>query len=325
MSAQTVDCHSHFAPAGVLTNAARHGFGFAYDDGWLETAAGRLPAHYPELIDPQSKLDRMDALGIEHAVVSLTPHLFVYESNRHSAVFASLANDELAAFVSTDDRLSGAMALPIADPDASLRELRRCRSHGFRAVHVGTNTPDGRGLIGRTYDPVFEELVAEGLPLMLHPYYCGAFQEPEYFLHNSLGVPFDTTVAYARMAASGVFDRHPTLTVVLAHGGGFLPYQLGRLDHAWCSRPDLQQTSLHPPSEYLDRIYCDTVVHGARSLRFLVDTIGVDHLVLGTDSPYATGDTTPIQSVVAAGLEPRRLADVATRLFDLAATATRSR
>jgi aminocarboxymuconate-semialdehyde decarboxylase len=318
VNARTVDCHSHFAPASLLVACADDdAFGLGYDAGWLHTAAGRLPAHYSELTEPGAKLDRMDAMGIDRAVVSLTPHLFVYEEERRPATFAALANDALAEFVGHDNRLTGAMALPIADPAASLAELHRCRSYGFRAVHVGTNTPDGGGLIGHAYDRLFEALVAGSLPLMLHPYYCGAFSDPEFFLHNSLGVPFDTTLAFARMAADGVFDRHPGLTVVLAHGGGFLPYQLGRLDHAWRSRPELRQHSLRSPAEYLDQVYCDTVVHGDTALRFLADIVGVDRLLMGTDSPYVTGDSTPLQTLAAAGVDPQELGDVATRLFRL--------
>jgi len=92
-------------------------------------------------------------------------------------------------------------------------------------------------------------------------------------------------VCAARLIFSGVLDELAALRVVLMHGGGYLPYQIGRLDHGHRARPEARGCA-HPPSAYLDRFWFDTVTHAPRPLRFLADTVGAGHVVYGTDFPF---------------------------------------
>src|SRR5262249_54037245 len=100
-------------------------------------------------------------------------------------------------------------------------------------------------------------------------------------------------------------ERHPRLKVVLAHGGGFLPYQLGRLDHGHKVRPELNARLPKPPTTYLGNIFCDSLTHDGRALRFLIDRIGADHVVLGTNHPFDMGCDAPVEAVRALGLAAR--------------------
>jgi aminocarboxymuconate-semialdehyde decarboxylase len=140
-------------------------------------------------------------------------------------------------------------------------------------------------------------------------------------MDNSVGRPAETTIALAGLMYSGVFDRFPRLRICAVHGGGFVPFQIGRLDRGYRAKPDLaakQATRL--PSEYLSRLYVDTVVHSPAVLRFLVDTMGADHVLVGTDYPFEMGDDDPVALVDAVpGLEPSQreaiLSGNARRLF----------
>ena len=137
-----------------------------------------------------------------------------------------------------------------------------------------------------------------GVPLFLHPQNAGDVTRlKDYHLWNLIGFPMETATAAARLILAGVFERFPGLTVVLAHGGGFLPYQLGRLDHGYRVRAALQERLPKLPSAYLGNIYCDSLVHNDAALRYLLERIGADHVVLGSDYPFDMGTETAADSV----------------------------
>jgi aminocarboxymuconate-semialdehyde decarboxylase len=297
-----VDVHTHFAPPALPAQMRR-------DGGFVVTPDGlRLPVHYAELHDPAAKLQELDARGIDAAVVSLTPHLFAYGED--AAAFARHANDALAEYVSASPRLSALATLPINDPDAAAAELDRCMGElDFAGAQIGTSLPDGRPL-----DGLWE--AAADVPLVLHPYYAGPIADPDLFLNNSVGVPLDTCLAAARLLCDGTLDRHPRLRLVLVHGGGHLPFQLGRLDNAWRMRP-AERRAAKPPSGYLDRFHFDTIVHSPDALRFLAGLVGADRLLLGTDLPYVTAEQRPVEHARAAGLDPHALGANAAALFSL--------
>ena len=146
-------------------------------------------------------------------------------------------------------------------------------------------------------DPVLATAGRLGVPLMLHPYYVGPKPGLEaYYLTNSIGNPLDTCVAAARLMHSGAFDRHADLRIVLVHAGGFLPYQLGRLDHAFSVRREAKVGTARPPSSYLDRFWFDTITHSDASLEFLVSLVGPRTRRAGHGPPLRHGRCTPAGS-----------------------------
>ena len=152
-------------------------------------------------------------------------------------------------------------------------------------------------------EPVFAAAQRLDVPLFLHPQNFGDMTRlQDHHLWNLVGFPMETAMAGARLLMAGVFERFPRLKIVLAHGGGFLPYQLGRLDHGYRVRPELRSRLTRPPSAYLGNIYCDSITHNARALRFLIDRFRADHVVLGTDHPFDMGSDTPVDAVVELGL-----------------------
>jgi aminocarboxymuconate-semialdehyde decarboxylase len=157
-----------------------------------------------------------------------------------------------------------------------------------------------------------------GVPLMLHPYYVGP--KPglsDFYFTNSIGNPLDTCIAAARLMHSGVFDRYARLSIVLVHGGGFLPYQLGRLDHSFAVRTEPRSKTQTPPSSSLRRFWVDTITHSAASLAFLASLIGIDRLVVGTDLAFDMADPNPVATCEAAAIDPHALGATATKLLKI--------
>ena len=112
-----------------------------------------------------------------------------------------------------------------------------------------------------------------------------------------IGNPLDTTVMLANLMYSGALDELPDLKICLAHGGGFTPYQIGRLVHGHKVRPEAHRVSASSPKDLLRRLYFDSLVFDAQALRYLIDLVGADHVCIGTDSPFDMGDEHPADTV----------------------------
>ncbi|MFK3677670.1 amidohydrolase family protein [Microbacterium sp. NPDC090218] len=318
-----VDVHTHFVPSFVREILARGTgeHGIAGTERFLESAAGRLPLDYPEMHEPAAKRAAMRERGVDVSIVSLTPHLFLYEEACDPVEFARRANDELGVFVGSAAQLHGLATLPIGNPDEAAAELRRAVTGlGMRGAIIGTGRSRELPLDRLELDPLFTTAVELDVPLLVHPFYCGVVTSPELFLNNSLGVPFDAAWAVARLIAAGVLDRHPHLKLVVPHGGGALPYLLGRMDNAWRRRPELREAALRQPSAYLDQLWFDSILHSDVALRFLAGLVGPERVLVGTDSPYLTGDSDPCATLAAAGLDVDDAGRAAVQVFGLSAS-----
>jgi aminocarboxymuconate-semialdehyde decarboxylase len=290
----TVDVHTHFVPPGVL-RAARRGAGF---DGLTASRAGgrewlvhRQGFRYPVpavFYDLDARLASMDERGISHAVLSIAPQLFMYwVDGGEAAGFCRAANDALAAFAAgSAGRVTAVATLPLQDPAAAVIELRRAVTElGMAGAEVGPDV-GGTPLDDPALRPVLAAAADLGVPLIVHPYYVAPRPGlADFYLTNLVGNPLATTVCAARLIFGGVLDELGALRIVLMHGGGYLPYQIGRLDHGHRVRPESRGCA-HPPSAYLARFWFDTVTHAPAALRFLAGLVGADHVVYGTDFPF---------------------------------------
>lgn len=206
--------------------------------------------------------------------------------------------------MASDGRLAGMASVPITDPELAARELRRaCTELGLKGVEIGTSVGETM-LDDPCLDPFYAAAEELGTPVFIHPYTCmlGTQTAPgfeRFFLLNSVGNMLETHTAAARLMLGGVFDRHPGLRVQLSHGGGGLPYQLARLDHTYQMREQIREVAKRPPSGYLRNFLFDTVVYDSRPLRFLLELVGPDNVVFGTDHPFDIADTSGIESVKA--------------------------
>ena len=180
----------------------------------------------------------------------------------------------------------------------------------------------GRALGDAGFDPFWREAADLGVPVILHPYALEAVERfGRHYLHNLVGYPFETTLAAGSLVFGGTLDRFAGLDVVLVHGGGFFPYHVGRFDRAHQARPEARADGAGRPSGYLRRFHYDTLLQSPGALAYLVETVGEDRVVLGSDHPFWLGDPAPLDVVRAAGLtaaaEDAILGGNAARLFRL--------
>jgi len=209
-------------------------------------------------------------------------------------------NDAMAAAARAHpDRFVFLATLPMQNTEAAAGEVERVAAEpGCRGVYLGTNVR-GKELSDPTLMSVFERIHSLGIPVFLHPLnVIGAQRLSQYHLHNLLGNPFDTAVAAANLIFSGHLDRFPKLQVCLPHAGGALPYLIGRLNRGWKVREECKALK-KSPSSYLRRFTYDTISHAPESLRYLIDLVGADRVMLGSDYCFDMGYERPVEAVTA--------------------------
>jgi aminocarboxymuconate-semialdehyde decarboxylase len=323
------DIHTHFIPPEFVADARA---GRALDritlqrrDGseWLVHPQGYGYPLAPEFFDLDAKHREMDRLGIDAAVLSLTPTLFFYWLDTPAAAdFSRQANDSLAKLVAGSDRLAGVAAVPLQDPEAAVAELRRAVGDlDLRGVEIGT-TMETVPLDDARFTPFFVAAAELDVPVILHPYYVGTRPNlTDFYMTNLTGNPLETSIAASRLILSGFLDRHPRLRIVLVHAGGFMPFQIGRLDHGFRVRAETRAAITAAPSSYLRRFWYDTITHAAAPLKFLIDLVGADRVAFGTDLPFDMADVRFKDYFAAAKLDAstrdRVTARNATELFHL--------
>ena len=298
---KVIDMHTHFIPE-EFRSAETHPEWRArvvVRDGvdWIIHEEGFAYPFDPRFLCGQAKSEDMRRRGIDRAIVSLAPTLFYYWIGAaDSAAFARMANDALAkAVAESGGKLEGVASLPMQDPEVSAEELRRAVSElGLRGAQIGT-TIEGDYLDLDRFTPVWEAAEALGAPITLHPYYVGPRPGYEdYYLTNIFVNPMDTALAASRLIFSGLLDSYPAVTPILVHGGGFLPYQLGRLDHGWKVRGEARGRIDRPPSDYIKRFFFDTITHSDVALGWLIELVGDRRVALGTDLPFDMADEDPV-------------------------------
>lgn len=325
-----IDIHAHYFPEAYLRAVESRGeaFGVTLDRsdpaGPAIKVGAVLGGHLRrEFYDLEARLRAMDRAGVQVHALSLTFPMVYWADGDLGSELARAVNDSMAqAHTAYPDRFVGLATLPMQDPARAAEEVgRAARLPGIRGVYLGTNV-NGRELGDPAFTPVFERIHALGLPVFLHPLnVVGAQRLAPYYLGNLLGNPFDTAIAAAHLIFAGVLDRFPRLTVCLPHAGGALPYLIGRLDRGRKVRRELGHMK-RPPSAYLRRFTYDTISHAPASLRYLIDLVGADRVMIGSDYCFDMGYERPVEVVTRlAGLsradQARILGGTAARLLGI--------
>ena len=250
--------------------------------------------------DHAERLADMGSDGIDAQVVSPTPVFFSYDRSRREAVrIAEVFNDAALELTGpSGGRLIPFCQVPLQDPDLACRELDRCLDNGHRGVEIGNHVGD-RDLDDAGVVQFLQHCADRGAPVFVHPWDMPSSPRLNRWMSQWIvGMPAETHLSLVAMVLGGVFDRVPdSLRICFAHGGGSFAFWLGRLENAWHRRHDILGTSKKPPSAYVGRFSVDSVVFEPVALRLLVDTLGVDNIMLGSDYPYPLGER-PVGLVV---------------------------
>lgn len=261
-----------------------------------------------EIWDVDLRLRDMDAHGVDVQVLSPTVFTFYYNQDPALALTCTaIQNEEIAALArNKPDRFIGLGSVPLQAPELAAKELRRSiATLGLRGAMIGTNV-NGRNLDDPALDPFWAEAERLGAFLFIHPH-GGIFGDrlASYYMKNFVGLPFDTTIAAASLVFGGVLERHPRLKISLSHGGGFVPYQAGRFQHAYDVRPEARAHLPNGPAASIGRLYYDTILHSKSALEYLVSAAGAERVLLGSDYPFDMGNLDCVARVRALSIDDK--------------------
>lgn len=232
--------------------------------------------------DPHVRLAEMDEKGIDILIVSNNAQMYFYNIPSDLAIdFHQTANDTLAEYCKADPkRLFFMSMLPLQDLEASSWELDRVIDLGARAITVGAHSIAGRELYDEDLWPLYAKMAEAGLPLFVHPYPFELVGAPKTrFSGPMLEFPYQSSMAATNLILGGVLDAVPNLNVCISHGGGFLPFQFGRIEAFASLNPEAKAKK--PLREYLNQIYFDNLIHETSARQFLVDWMGSNNIVVG--------------------------------------------
>lgn len=303
-----IDIHSHFFPPITQAEAARL---HPQRAPWLRTEGryGQImlgdkpfrPVH-DVLWDPQRRLEHLDEQGLDVQVMCATPVMFGYDQPIERALpWTQLMNDralEMAAIA--PERLKVLAQVPLQDIDAACREASRAKACGHVGVQIGNHVGE-RDLDDAGLETFLRHCAQEGIPLLVHPWdMLGRERMKKWMLPWLVAMPAETQLGILSLILSGAFERLPeSLRICFAHGGGAFAFLLGRVDNAWRHRDIVREDCPQLPSSYVKRFFVDSAVFDPGALRLLVEVMGADRVMLGSDSPFPLGE----QSIGAGVLE----------------------
>lgn len=256
-----------------------------------------------KLVDVNTRLMDMDSLGVEIQVLSPSPTQYHYWAEPDlSQQIVSMQNERIMDICNhRPDRFMGLGTVSLQHPDLAVEQLKSAIDIGLKGVEISTYAGD-RELSDPVYDHFWRTAERLKAIIFLHPFGTTLGNRlSHYYLANVIGQPLETTIALSHLIFSGVFDRHPTLKILAAHAGGFLPAYFGRSNHAYFVRPEASSIR-SSPKEYLDRIWFDTVIHDPELLANMIRYVGVDNVVVGTDYPFDMGEYRVASLMMEAGM-----------------------
>lgn len=303
---RTIDIHAHLVPSSLWRAAAagREWYGYRHEPGeGLGTFMGdgkRTVFSSPKArFTPEERLRDMDAQGVDVQVLSIHTPFFGYHLDpERGRALAREVNDEIATMVRQwPQRFAGLATLPVQDVKAAIDELERAVTVlGLKGAELDT-VVNGENWDEPKFLPLFKAAEAMGAVLFFHPqpqHNIMMQRTTRYGLFNSLGVIVEDAIVVAILILGGILDACPDLKVCIAHGGGPACFAMGRLDRGWHARSYARPASAQPPSAYQRRLYYDTVTGHEPALRFLLDQVGADRVVLGSDWPFVSWDPSPV-------------------------------
>ncbi|MEI6721157.1 MAG: amidohydrolase family protein [Betaproteobacteria bacterium] len=293
-----IDVHTHMLDNAWVKLLEKHGGKYTMKAVYgglraihLDGAPFMTPV--PEMFDWELRIKNMDRVGIDIAVTSLScPNVF-WGGEKISLQAAQIMNDTMAkAHKQWPERIQFFCSIPWQFPDAALKELKRARKAGAVGVMVLANI-SGKHLTDPLFAKIWKAIDDAGLPVLIHPTAPPGVKEmdmSQFQLTASIGFTTDTTLAVSRMIYDGFFDRYQKLKIIASHGGGTLPFLIGRLDQCFEFIPACRTKIVEKPSLVARRIFCDSVVFTDEALQMAVNVFGSENVLYGSDYPHTIGD-----------------------------------
>lgn len=323
-----IDTHAHII-VPEITAAQRPTDSWAPIVSWeggtqyVNFGGKKISSPVREFCNIDKILQAQTRAGVDHLVLTVWSSLFGYDLPiEHAKEINRIQNEAMANLRKAHpDKLTCLGTVPLQNVDAAIEELVYCiQTLRLPGIEIGSNI-NGLYLGDASLRPFWAKVEALDAVVEIHPVPgVGGKTKGEFYLWNVWANPAETSLTAAHMILSGLFDDHPSLKIVLVHGGGHLPYQIGRLDHAYTVRREaahLQQK----PSDYLRMFFCDTITHSEAALRYLIDTVGAEQVLLGSDYPFDMGYEEPAKWVnrldIDVGGKTAILGKSASALFDI--------
>jgi len=300
-----IDLHSHFFPIEALRNPGKYqdrAPKIVLNQGKLSVTSqiGMRGGLGAGAYDPLARIKALDEMKIDLQAISPSPILlFYWEDAAVAAHFSRKQNEAIQAVVRKHpDRFVGFGSVPLQSVGDSIAIAREAKAMGLKGLEIGNAVGD-KPLDDPLFEPFFAAAQELDILLFVHPLEGGldAGDPLAPVLGNVLQFTFRTTMMVERMILKGMFEKYPNLRLCLPHGGGLLAFNIWRLDHSYGLRPDLKKSVPRKPSEYLAKLYFDTIVHSVTALQYLIQVVGPERVVIGTDYPMAMGDFEPIQKI----------------------------
>lgn len=262
---------------------------------------GPLPKGFFDIDSRQKDLEKF---GIDGQVVSVTHHLFMYkEDSKVARRFARSQNEAIAKICKAKgDKFLGNGTLPLQDVKSSLEELDYLyHSLELKGVEIGTNIA-GKNLDAEELTPIYERLQELEMPILVHPNDILASERMKnYYLPLVIGTIAETDLAVASVLFGGILERFPKLKFIFVHGGGTVPYQLGRMKRAAEVREEIKNKE--SILKDFGKLYFDTVLFGENALKFMIDVVGSKRAVFGTDYPFGIGTWNSLTNITNLALD----------------------
>jgi aminocarboxymuconate-semialdehyde decarboxylase len=246
--------------------------------------------------DAEVRMHECDHHGIGMQVLSTIPVLFSYWAKPDDCLDISMyLNDHIAGVVQRyPDRFMGLGTVPMQSSAHAVKELARCKQIGLRGIEIGSNINDVN-LNEPQFDEIFAAAAELDMAVFVHPWQMmGAKQMSKYWLPWLVGMPAETSRAICSMIFGGIFERYKNLRVAFAHGGGSFPATIGRIEQGYRVRPDLTAIdNAVNPRDYLGQFYVDSLIHDVPFLEFVIQLMGEDKVMIGSDYPFPLGEDVP--------------------------------